>query len=134
MAPAQSATVVSTTDGRALPACGPLPATGDRGPGRGWLAVGRGATADHAEHGTYLDEEVADAPQAVGDAGLALPQPVVVGNADVVHVPEERVFPGKDQLVQALRARLLHALQAEPEVDGYLLCRERVSGALSLLS
>ena len=31
-----------------------------------------------------LNEEVADAPQAVGQAGLVLAQPVVVRDADVV--------------------------------------------------
>ena len=65
----------------------------------------------------HLDEEVADAPQPVGDAGLVLAQPVVVGDAHVVHILEECVFLREDQRVQALGARLLHALQAEADVD-----------------
>jgi hypothetical protein len=38
-----------------------------------------------------LDKEVAVAPQAVGDAGLVLAQPVVVRNADVVNL-EKRML------------------------------------------
>lgn len=45
---------------------------------------------------SYLNEEVTDASEAVCDARLILPQPVVVGNADVVHVFEELVFLGKN--------------------------------------
>jgi hypothetical protein len=33
-----------------------------------------------------LDKEVAVAPQAVGDAGLVLAQPVVVRNADIINL------------------------------------------------
>ena len=33
-----------------------------------------------------LNKEVAVAPQAVGDAGLVLAQPVVVRNADVINL------------------------------------------------
>lgn len=77
----------------------------------------RGITMGHGERGRYLDEKVADAPEAVGDAGLLLPQPVVVRNADVVHVFKEGVLLGKNQLIQALGARLLHALQTESDVN-----------------
>ena len=69
----------------------------------------------------HLDEEVADAPQTVGNAGLVLAQSVVVGDAHVVHILEERVLLGEDQRIQALGARLLHALQAEADVDGDFL-------------
>lgn len=34
----------------------------------------------------HLDEEVADASQAVGDAGFGLAQPIVVRDADIVNV------------------------------------------------
>ncbi len=37
-----------------------------------------------------LNKEVAVAPQAVGDAGLVLAQPVVVRNADVVNLERKR--------------------------------------------
>lgn len=58
-----------------------------------------------------LDVEVADAPEAVGDAGLALAQPVVVGDADKVNVVEELVLLGVQQLIKPLAATLLHALE-----------------------
>lgn len=76
-----------------------------------------GITVGHGERGRYLDEKVADAPEAVGDAGLLLPQPVVVRNADVVHVFKEGVLLGKNQFIQALGARLLHALQTKSDVN-----------------
>lgn len=65
----------------------------------------------------YLNEKVANAPETICDAGLLLPQPVIVRNADVVHIFEECVFPGKNQVVQAFRARLFHAFQTEPDID-----------------
>lgn len=34
----------------------------------------------------YLKEEVADSPQSVSDAGFGFAQPVVVRDADVVHI------------------------------------------------
>lgn len=77
----------------------------------------RGITMGHGERGRYLDEKVADAPEAIGDAGLLLSQPVVVRNADIVHIFKEGVLLGKNQLIQALGARLLHALQTESDVN-----------------
>ena len=50
-----------------------------------------------------LDEEVADAPEAVGQARLLLAQPVVVGDAHVVHVFHEGgVLPADEKLVEPL--------------------------------
>lgn len=86
--------------------------------GRTRETAGGEETPQNTKNSTrYLDEKVANAPEPVGDAGLLLPQPVVVRDADVVHVFEERVFPGKNQVVQAFGARLLHAFQTEPDVD-----------------
>ena len=79
-----------------------------------------------ARLGTDLNEEVADAPEPVGDAGLVLPQPVVVRDADVVHILKEHVLLCKDQRIQAFGARLLHALQTEADVDGDFLGRRPV--------
>lgn len=50
----------------------------------------------------YLHEEVADSPQTVGDAGFVFAQPVVVRDADIVHIFQEGVLSGKHQVVQAL--------------------------------
>lgn len=72
---------------------------------------------------TNLDEKIADAAEPIGDAGLVLPQPVIVGDADEVHILKELVLLGKDECVQAFRARLLHAFQTEADVDGNLLRR-----------
>lgn len=69
------------------------------------------------ENAGYLNEEVANAPETICDTGLLLPQPVIVRNADVVHIFKECVFTGKNQFVQAFGARLLHAFQAEPDID-----------------
>lgn len=69
----------------------------------------------------HLNVEVADSSEPVGDAGLGLAQPVVVRDADVVHVFQEGVFTGKHQLIQALGSRLLHPLEAELDVDRKLL-------------
>lgn len=70
---------------------------------------------------SYLYEEVTDSPEAISDAGLRLAQPVVIRDAHVVHTLEEGILPGIHQLVQALRARLLHSLEAEFDVDWQLL-------------
>lgn len=72
----------------------------------------------------HLNEEVADSSQAVGDAGFGLAQPIVVRDADIVHIFEEGVFSSKHQFVQALRSRLLHPLEAEFDVDWKLLQHE----------
>lgn len=40
----------------------------------------------------HLQEEVADPSQAVSDAGFGLAEPIVVGDADIVHVFKEGVF------------------------------------------
>ena len=37
----------------------------------------------------YLNEKVADAPETVGDARLLFSEPVVVWDADVVHLRQE---------------------------------------------
>ena len=68
-----------------------------------------------------LHEEVADASEAVGDAGLGLAQPVVVWDAHVVDVLQEGVLAGEDELIQTLWAGLLHPLKAELDVDGKVL-------------
>lgn len=69
----------------------------------------------------YLKKEVADSPQAISDARFGFAQPVVVRDADIVHVFQESVFAGKHKLVQALWARFLHPFEAEFDVDGKLL-------------
>lgn len=69
----------------------------------------------------HLNVEIADSSQTVGDAGFGFAQPVVVRNADVIHVFEKRVFSGKHQVVQTFRSRFFHPLEAEFEVDGKLL-------------
>lgn len=69
----------------------------------------------------YLKEEVADSPQTISDAGFGFAQPVVVRDADIVHVFQESVFSGKHKLIQALRARFLHPFEAELDVDGKFL-------------
>ena len=69
----------------------------------------------------YLDKEVADAPEPVRETGLVLAEPVVVGDAAVVHLLHELgVLPVHQHLVQALAAALLHPLEAELEVDWQL--------------
>lgn len=91
-----------------------------RGLGRNESTTGgvRGAHPTNAPNAAqYLDEEVANAPETIGDTGLLLAQPVVVRNAHVVHIFEERVFSGEDQIVQAFGAGLLHAFQTESDVD-----------------
>ena len=40
-------------------------------------------------HVSYLNEEVADPAKTVGDARRLLSEPVVVGDADVVHLLQE---------------------------------------------
>lgn len=70
----------------------------------------------------YLKEEVADSPQPVSDAGFGFPQPVVVRDANIVHIFQESVFSGKNQLIQALWSWFLHPFKAELDVDGKLLC------------
>lgn len=72
----------------------------------------------------YLKEEVADSPQTISDAGFGFAQPVVVRDADIVHVFQESVFPGKHKVIQALWAWFLHPFKAEFDVDGKLLHNE----------
>ena len=69
----------------------------------------------------YLAEEVADAPEAVGEAGLLLAQPVVVGDAHEVRALQELLLLGHKQLLQPFWARLLHAFKNK------LLAREKIS-------
>lgn len=69
----------------------------------------------------HLHEEVADPSQAVGDARFGLPQPVVVRDADVVHVFEKGVFSREHQVIQTFWPRLLHSLKTELNVDGKFL-------------
>lgn len=61
-------------------------------------------TGRNTENAGYLNEEVANAPETICDTGLLLPQPVIVRNADVVHIFKECVFTGKNQFVQAFGA------------------------------
>lgn len=72
----------------------------------------------------HLSEEVADSSQTVGDAWFGLAQPVVVGDADIVHIFQKGVLTRKNQLIQALRSRFLHPLKAEFDVDRKLLQHE----------
>lgn len=74
--------------------------------------------------GLHLKEEITDSSQAVGDAGFALAQPVVVRDADVVHVFKESVLSRKHKIIQTLRSRFLHPLEAEFDVDGKVLQQE----------
>lgn len=69
----------------------------------------------------YLEEEVADSPQTISDAGFGFPQPVIVRDADIVHVFQESVLSSKHQVIQALWAWFLHPFKAEFDVDGKLL-------------
>lgn len=82
----------------------------------------------------HLNVEVADSPQTIGDAGFGLAQPIVVGDADIVHVFKEGVFSGKDYFIQALRCRFLHALEAEFDIDGKLLRHKYKEGEKSKCS
>lgn len=50
----------------------------------------------------YLDKEIANSSQPVGNARLGLPQPVVIRDADVVDILKERIFAGENQLIQTL--------------------------------
>lgn len=72
----------------------------------------------------YLEEEVADSPQTIGDAGFGFAQPVVVRDADIVHVFQESVFSCKHKIIKALRAWFFHPFEAEFDVDGKLLHNE----------
>lgn len=74
--------------------------------------------------GLHLNEEITDSSQAVGDAGFVLAQPVVVRDADVVHVFKESVLSRKHKIIQTLRSRFLHPLEAEFDVDGKVLQQE----------
>lgn len=69
----------------------------------------------------HLHEEVADPSQAVGDARFGLSQPVVVRDADIVHVFQKGVFSREHQVIQTFWPRLLHSLKAELNVDGKFL-------------
>lgn len=77
--------------------------------------------------GLDLNEEIADSSQTIGDTGFVLAQPVVVRDADVVHVLKESVLSRKHKIIQALRSRLLHPLKAEFDIDGKLLQQEEKS-------
>ena len=69
----------------------------------------------------YLDKEVADAPEPISETGLVLAEPVIVGDAAVVHLLHElSVLPVHQHLVQPLAAAFLHPLEAELEVDRQL--------------
>lgn len=48
----------------------------------------------------HLHEEVADPSKTVGDARFGLSQPVVVRDADIVHVFQEGVFSREHQIIQ----------------------------------
>jgi len=51
---------------------------------------------------SYLNKEVADSSQAISNAGLGLSQPVVVRNADIVHILKKSIFARENQLIQSL--------------------------------
>lgn len=72
----------------------------------------------------HLHEEVADPSKTVGDARFGLPQPVVVRDADIVHVFQKGVFLREHQFIQTFRTRLFHPLKTELNVDGKLLCNK----------
>lgn len=56
----------------------------------------------------YLNEVIADAPEAISDAGLLLAQPVVIRDTHIVHVFEESIFLCNNQVIKAFRTRFLH--------------------------
>ncbi len=70
-----------------------------------------------------LKVEVADAPKSIGETGLALSQPVVVTYTHVVNIAQECVLSLGELNVQVLTSRLLHALEAELNVDRHLLAK-----------
>lgn len=56
----------------------------------------------------YLYEIIADASEAIGNAGLLLAQPVIIRDTNIVHAFEESVLLCKYQLIKAFRSRFFH--------------------------
>lgn len=73
---------------------------------------------------SHLHEEVANPSQTVGDARFGLSQPVVVRDADVVHVFKKGVLSREHQFIQTFWTRLLHSLKTELNIDGKFLQNE----------
>ena len=75
----------------------------------------------HNKLQVYLDEEVANTSQTIGQTRFVLSQPVIVRDAAVVDLLHELgVLPGHQHLVQTLAPALLHPFEAKLEVDGQL--------------
>lgn len=78
-----------------------------------------------------LSKEVAVAPGAVGEGGPSA-EPAAVWDDDVIHVREEGVSLGQDHGVQAVRARLLHALNDKLHIHWQLLVDRKEDSATPL--
>ena len=78
-------------------------------------------TLEYAERKVNLNEEVADSSETIGETGLLLAKPVVVGDTAVVDLLHELgVLSLHQHGVQPLAPALLHPLEAELEVDRQL--------------
>lgn len=64
----------------------------------------------------YLNKKIANTTESIRNAWLVFAKPVVVRNANIVHILEKSVFLGKNQIIQAFRSRLFHSLKAEFQV------------------
>ena len=71
-----------------------------------------------------LSKEVAVAPGAIGEGGSSA-EPAAVWDDDVIYVREEGVSLGHDHGVEAVGARLLHALDDKLHIHWQILVDER---------
>jgi hypothetical protein len=57
-----------------------------------------------------FQEKVANSSQAISDARLLFAQPIVIGDANIIHVLQKfRFGTSKQEIIQALRAGFLHS-------------------------